>query len=111
MIVNYNNETNGEHVKFVSYSGKYPCLCSGTLVLNIDGVDHIFSGYGDDINETTHQKFWNSGGGTNWRSGSVTYGEWEIDYEALPKTLQKYVAEIDSVFNNNVERGCCGGCL
>ena len=24
-------------VEFVSYSGKYPCLCMGTLVLKIDG--------------------------------------------------------------------------
>ena len=27
------------HVKFVSYDGEYPCLCSGTLILNIDGED------------------------------------------------------------------------
>ena len=28
-----------EHVKFVSYDGKWPNLCTGTLVLNIDGKD------------------------------------------------------------------------
>ena len=31
-----------EHVKFVSYDGEYPNLCTGTLVLNIDGTDYSF---------------------------------------------------------------------
>lgn len=31
-----------EHVKFVSYDGKWPNLCTGTLVLNIDGTDYSF---------------------------------------------------------------------
>ena len=26
------------NVEFISYDGKYPCLCSGKLILRIDGV-------------------------------------------------------------------------
>lgn len=35
MIINKN--TDSEHVKFISYTGKYPNLCSGILTLEIDG--------------------------------------------------------------------------
>lgn len=28
---------NIKHVEFVDYNGKCPCLCMGTLTLNIDG--------------------------------------------------------------------------
>ena len=31
-----------EHVKFVSYDGKWLNLCTGTLVLNINGTDYSF---------------------------------------------------------------------
>lgn len=41
MLINCNNsETN--HVKFVSYSGKYPNFCRGVLVLKIDGIEYCF---------------------------------------------------------------------
>lgn len=44
MLINRNNnETN--HVEFVSYSGKWPNLCSGELTLEIDGEEVAF-GYG-----------------------------------------------------------------
>lgn len=31
-----------EHVKFISYSGKYPSLCCGELILEIDGKEYSF---------------------------------------------------------------------
>lgn len=30
MLIN-NKSTETEHVKFISYDGKYPCLCMGNL--------------------------------------------------------------------------------
>lgn len=36
--------------------------------------------------------------------------EWTIDVLELPEKFRKYAAEIDNVFNTNVEYGCCGGC-
>lgn len=38
-------------------------------------------------------------------------GEWQIDVERIPEQFRKYAAEIDQVFNDNVELGCCGGCI
>ena len=31
-------------IEFVSYTGKYPCLCMGTLTLKIDGKEMSFKG-------------------------------------------------------------------
>lgn len=41
MLINY-KQTETEHVKFISYDGTYPCLCMGTLILEIDGERHTF---------------------------------------------------------------------
>lgn len=86
-------------VKFVSYSGRYPNLCSGILTLNIDGIDVIFGNKFID-NTAQYPRFWESGCGD----------EWKIDVMELPEDFRRYAAEIDRVFNENVEHGCCGGC-
>ena len=75
------------HVKFISYDGKWPNLCRGTLIFEIDGERVIF-GYhhlGEKFNE--------------------------IDAKELPEQYRKYAEEIERVFNENVEWGCCGGCI
>lgn len=99
-----------KHVKFISYTGKWPNLCRGILTLEIDGVEHCF-GY----NGGQHDKFWRSGGECGFSGGSyhpyVRAGEWKIDVSLLPAELKRYAAEIDAVFNENVEYGCCGGCI
>lgn len=99
-----------EHVKFVSYTGKYPNLCSGVLTLNIDGEEHTFGYY----ENCEFKKFWSSGGSCSFDSDwndYVTSGEWEIYKDELPMQFQKYYLEIKEVFNANVPQGCCGGCL
>ena len=98
------------HVEFIDYTGRYPNLCSGVLTLEIDGKIYKF-GY-----EEKYGCFWRSGGGcgfkdqVNWEY-YVNHGEWVINVEELPEELKKYALEIDKVFNENVEQGCCGGCL
>ncbi len=108
-----------EHVKFVSYTGKYPNLCSGILTLEIDGVVQRFGhNYSDRFWETdgNHPTFWGTGGecgfaGPNYTNPYVHKGEWRIDASEMPEEFRKYAAEIDEVFNENIEYGCCGGCI
>ena len=95
----------GKHVKFISYTGKYPNLCSGILTLEIDGEKATFGLDGQ------YEEFWRSGGYVIWNADIVATDEWLIEIECLPQKYQKYAREIDEVFNANVEHGCCGGCI
>jgi hypothetical protein len=83
----------------VEYDGAYPNLCSGHLVVTIDGKRWEFS-----------SRALSSGGGTDWRSGRVTRGPWTIYEwpEGFPGHLQLLTVE---AVNEQVEQGCCGGCL
>lgn len=103
-----------EHVKFVSYDGKWPNLCSGTLVLNIDGKDYSFGcSYGEGKEPDFECKFWHSGGSLIANENcifTITHNPWEIAKKKIPEQFQKYAEEIEEEFNDNVEYGCCGGC-
>lgn len=105
------NKRENCHVKFVSYTGEYPILCSGKLTLEIDGVIYTFRGYENNISENVYQKFWSSGGGSKPDWSGTYLGKWIIDVNDIPENLRKYALEIEQVFNENVEFGCCGGCL
>lgn len=97
-------------IKFISYTGKYPNLCSGILTLEIDG-DIIRFGYDK---ECDYSEFWTSGGtcgfDSDWEN-YINHNEWIIDEELLPLKYRKYAKEIKDIFNINVPYGCCGGCL
>lgn len=100
-----------EHVQFVSYDGRWPWLCKGHLILDIDGTSYVFGNDDDNL-----PKFWKSGGdcgfaGSDYPKPYTDTDKWEIDAAKLPEELRKYAKEIDRVFNDNVEYGCCGGCL
>lgn len=118
MLTNVRGALCTSHVKFVSYTGKYPCLCSGELKLEIDMNIYTFAPcyrdqvggcYSERPQENKFQSFWSSGG---WLDDDYCAykGEWVIDVQELPERLRQYAAEIDEVFNKNVEYGCCGGC-
>ena len=110
MLMNHNNnETN--HVKFISYTGKFPNLCSGILTLEIDGNKYKFghSIYKEPQGE--FPRFWRSGGGLLPNYAGAYPGEWQIDVSKLPEHFRKCATEIDVVFNDNVPCGCCGGCI
>jgi len=107
MVVN-NSKASARHVKFISYTGAWPNLCRGSLALEIDGVKYCFDGYSE--------RFWHTGGeayfsGKNYDDHIITKAPWIIDVSELPENLRQYAEEIDAVFNENVEHGCCGGCL
>ena len=125
MVVN-SNKTNTDRVKFISYDGDYPNLCSGVLTLEIDGKEYKFghhylkhhydeitgkSIFEDESPENPNfNAFWHSGG---WITDDyeAVCREWEIDAEKLPEQFRELAPIIDTLLNENVEYGCCGGCI
>lgn len=87
---------------FVSYDGSYPNLCSGTLVLAIDGKDITFPSYclssGGSVSFTED---WDE----EVDDGPWSISEWPKDF---PEELK---AEAVELVNDNVPWGCCGGCV
>jgi hypothetical protein len=89
-------------VSFVSYDGAYPNLCSGQLVLAVDGIAYVFPSY-----------CLSSGGSVSFDedwSENVDEGEWSISEwpEGFPEDLKDEATE---VVNENISHGCCGGCV
>lgn len=85
-------------VIFVSYDGEYPDLCSGELILCVNGKIYssvkLSSGGFCEISDDEEL---------------VGKGAWDIAY--APKELADYLDEIRQVVNENIEWGCCGGCI
>jgi len=88
-------------VEFISYSGRYPCLCFGTLVIKVDGKEYSLDG-----GLRSGGSVWFDDG---W-SEHVESGEWR-GISCLPEELKQYEDEILRVVNDNVSYGCCGGCV
>jgi hypothetical protein len=87
---------------FVSYNGAWPNLCSGTLVLRLDGKQIVFPEY-----------CLSSGGSVSFTADwdeVVTSGSWSISEfpKGFPDALKQ---EAVRIVNNNVSFGCCGGCV
>lgn len=90
----------GEHtVEFVSYDGRYPNLCSGTLVLRIDGEDVVFE---DSLASGGYVSF-----DEDWDE-YIDYGPWIVN---VPGEYKSIADKISECVNENVEWGCCGGCI
>lgn len=86
-------------IKFISYDGKYPNLCSDTLILEVDGKKRVLS----------HALCSGGSAGVDGNlNGFVTYGAWAVN---LPEDLEPYRKEIEELVNSEVPHGCCGGCI
>lgn len=85
-------------VEFVSYDGAFPNLCSGTLVIKVNGVEYALKDCLD------------SGGCVSIIDGDeiIEDGEWRV---YVPEELSRYQKQITKCVNENVPWGCCGGCL
>lgn len=87
-------------VEFVSYDGDFPNLCSGTLVLRIDGEEVTFPKYCMRSNGSVYFD-------EDWHE-YIECGEWSVNVPAKYANLKD---EIERCVNENVEYGCCGGCV
>lgn len=98
-------------VKFISYTGKWPSLCMGTLTIEVDGKEYVFNKH--DRNWDGPPSFWESGGCIYIADEEycTSTGDWVFDRKELPEELQPYADEIFELFQDNVENGCCGGCI
>ena len=71
------------HITFVRYTGKYPSLCAGILTLIIDGETVTF-GPSTSVEKPMYDRFWRSGGYTNWATGEVVERGWCVCADELP---------------------------
>lgn len=129
-------------VEFVFYSGEYPCLCHGVLVLKIDDVQYAFFMSKEiplslGVNKSNYVKclaYLNepntvnvyrydliSGGCAGVDDDLEEYceeGEWKIDFsrailddDSMFQCDSDLLNQIRDCVNENVEHGCCGGCI
>lgn len=83
-------------IKFISYDGAWPNLCSGTLTIEVNGV-----------RRTDFELC--SGGHVYWDDDeTIEYGPWTV---FMPDDLAEYEKIITDLVNENVPWGCCGGCI
>ena len=99
-------------IKFISYSGEYPSLCFGTLVVGIDGERISFGDYG----ASDYPAFWTPAGTAyidDDGEAHVEKGRWRLsrDTNLFPAKMRPWLDELLKVFNENVPQGCCGGCI
>lgn len=87
-------------VEFVSYDGDFPNLCSGTLVLRIDGEEVTFPKHCMRSNGSVYFD-------EDWHE-YIEHGEWSV---VVPEQYADIKDEIERCVNENVEWGCCGGCV
>lgn len=85
-------------VRFVSYSGEFPCLCFGVLKIEVDGK----------VWELENALVSNGACGVADDGAYCTTAPWSVD---LPEQLKPYEKEITALVNENVAWGCCGGCI
>ena len=100
MLINAPDKKEPSIVKFISYDGKYPNLCTGTLILEVNGRVYEWRPYKNPLI---------SGGGLN-ANYEAYCGEWKVDYGKIPDEIKMFTEAIGTCINKNIERGCCGGC-
>lgn len=102
------------NIKFISYDGEFPNLCSGVLTLEIDGAIATFGSRRFD--GTMYDRFWYSGGSCHIDedgNDGCRFGPWRVyDYiDDMDDNIKPILGELIKVFNENVRPGCCGGCI
>lgn len=86
-------------IKFISYDGKYPNLCSGTLCFKKDEIEY-----------KKQYAICSTGGLMADYSGTYS-GPWVLDKEDFPELNEMELCYLTKLVNDNVQLGCCGGCI
>lgn len=92
------------NIKFVSYDGKYPNLCSGVLILNVDGKIVTINKYSLCSGGSAHFN-------DDYSESFIEYGPWSLNeghFSDYSEEEKEYIIEL---INENIPHGCCGGCL
>lgn len=89
-------------IKFISYSGKWPTLCHGTLIVEKDGKQYSMKNVLISGGSVSFDKDWEA---------CIKEGDWSIDRDALAPELQDDWRELESLVNDEIPHGCCGGCI
>ena len=85
-------------IEFVEYTGKYPNLCNGELILKID----------DEIVEI--DKGFISGGWYDMDAEIIIKGPWRF-IDTYENFTEEEMEHITKLMNDNIPQGCCGGCI
>jgi hypothetical protein len=89
-------------IEFIDYDGEYPCLCFGTLKIKVDGkeynLEHVMISGGAVYATEDYSDMW------------AEQDDWKLNLSSYPE-LEPYKEEITKLVNDNVEKGCCGGCI
>ena len=88
----------------IKYDGAYPNLCSGHLEVWINDIYYDFGKYclisGGCIMRDEDWDMW------------AEKGPWEIDKDSYPKDFpEEYKEKLLEVINEELQWGCCGGCI
>lgn len=86
----------------IEYNGSYPNLCRGTLKITIEDKEWIFPNYCMHSNgSVSFDENWNE---------CVCGGDWTI--REWPEDFPEHLKE-DALakINEEIEHGCCGGCV
>lgn len=83
----------------VDYDGSWPNLCSGNLVVEVNGKKYRFP-----------RHCLVSGGNVIVKRGEINHGRWSVsDWpEDMPDNIKDQVL---GAINDHIPHGCCGGCL
>lgn len=94
---------NPPKIEFVSYTGKWPALCSGELTFKINGKQYTI----ENLISGGRIGFKHGYGGEEY----IEKGPWSLHEDSLPDELKPCKRLITKMVNENVEQGCCGGCI
>lgn len=90
-------------IEFIKYTGKWPTLCSGDLYFKVNDKKYKIGGLFP-------------GGEVGFKGGYsgesyIKKGPWRLPDYNFSEELKPYKRLITKMVNENVEYGCCGGCL